>query len=877
MKKENNPLVLEAVCIFVIALSLFLGFCVYTQDLAGILGIIFGSFLRGLFGIGAYILPFVASVLSVYILMKTSKKIPTFKIVFSILLFFSIVNLAGVVGHGKDVNYARFTDYIASTYGGGSFKNGGLVGGIVADFLINLVGKPGAYILLTALLIASIVLVSGHSFFALVSKVSRYIKSVSRGIEPEEEKVSERKRKAPELKASTAQVKSAAQAVTDKPSATKAAATKIVAIKTVAAKSAVVKPDEDKVIEEELPDEEIGEESTERFFLKPKSKKSKHFKNSKQVAAERLAAAKELAEKLEIKERPKDYEPKRVLLINEEILGIEEPPEEPKEEELNEVQDIDTSECEDCVLADETEPEDGYEQGEFKDGIDDEDDSDEISEEYKEYEENEDYDEEGEFEEFEDYEGYEGYEFPPIDFLTENPNQPSMDTKAQLLENSAKLEETLASFGVSAKVVEVSSGPTVTRYELSPGAGVKVSRISGLADDLALSLAATGIRIEAPIPGKSAVGIEIPNKEIMPVYLRDCIDDDTFIAFPSKLAFALGKDISGNTVVADIARMPHLLIAGATGSGKSVCINTLIMSIIYKSRPDEVKLLMIDPKVVELSVYNGIPHLLIPVVTDPKKAAGALSWAVNEMVERYNCFAETSCRDLNSYNAHRIENGENPLPQIVIIIDELADLMMAAPGDVEGAICRLAQMARAAGLHLIIATQRPSVDVITGLIKANVPSRLAFAVSSGTDSRTILDMVGAERLMGKGDMLFSPVGISKPQRIQGAFISDKEVESIVQFLKQGHKPVYDQSIIDNISASSGAPIIEGEVDPLFDECVRFVISKERASASMIQRQFRLGYNRASRIIDDMELRRIVGPEDGSKPRKVLVKHWDGIK
>ena len=474
------------------------------------------------------------------------------------------------------------------------------------------------------------------------------------------------------------------------------------------------------------------------------------------------------------------------------------------------------------------------------------------------------------------------YAFPPIDLLNINTNQGFANSRAQILENSRKLESTLKSFGVEAKVVEVSMGPAITRYELSPGSGVKVSRISGLADDLALNLAAQGIRIEAPIPGKSVVGIEVPNKEVQPVYLREVIQEDTFQKFPSKLAFALGKDIAGNPVVTDIAKMPHLLIAGATGSGKSVCINTLITSIIYKARPDEVKLLMVDPKVVELSVYNGIPHLLIPVVTDPKKAAGALNWAVREMINRYNLFAETSVRDLKGYNAYKAENGESDfLPQIVIIIDELSDLMMAAPGEVEDAICRLAQMARAAGLHLIIATQRPSVDVITGLIKANVPSRLAFAVSSGTDSRTILDMVGAEKLLGKGDMLFNPVGMGKPVRIQGAFISDKEVEHIVSFLKQGTEQEYDQEMIDNITSSSGVngAADDDDLDEFYEQAVEFVILKEKASASMLQRQFRIGYNRASRLIEDLETRGVVGPEDGSKPRKVLITYsqWKTIK
>jgi S-DNA-T family DNA segregation ATPase FtsK/SpoIIIE len=434
---------------------------------------------------------------------------------------------------------------------------------------------------------------------------------------------------------------------------------------------------------------------------------------------------------------------------------------------------------------------------------------------------------------------------------------------------------------VEAKVMEVNVGPTVTRYELSPGVGVKVSSISNLADDLALNLAAAGIRIEAPIPGKAAVGIEVPNKEAQPVYLREVVSDGKFRSFPSKLAFALGKDIAGNVVIADIAKMPHMLIAGSTGSGKSVCINTLVTSIIYKSTPEEVKLLMIDPKVVELKVYNGIPHLLIPVVTDPKKAAGALNWAVREMTARYDLFAETSVRDLKGFNLLRAENGEELIPQIVIIIDELADLMMTAGKEVEEYICRLAQMARAAGIHLIIATQRPSVDVITGLIKANIPSKIAFAVSSSIDSRTILGEGGAEKLLGRGDMLFYPTGMGKPLRVQGSFISDKEVEAVVNFVKRGATVNYDEEVIENITsaaAKSSSSAAGGEEDDEFmDAAIEFVVKKEKASASMLQRQFRIGYNRASRLIEIMEERGIVGPEDGSKPRKVLMSlfEWEG--
>ncbi len=468
----------------------------------------------------------------------------------------------------------------------------------------------------------------------------------------------------------------------------------------------------------------------------------------------------------------------------------------------------------------------------------------------------------------------ENYEFPPMDLLQEGKNTSKTGKKA-ITDTAAKLQKTLYSFGVSAKVENVSVGPAITRYELKPAEGVRVSKIANLADDIALNLAAESIRIEAPIPGKQAVGIEIPNKEKEMVHLREIIDTEKFKNEKSKLSFALGKNVAGEEIITDIAKMPHVLIAGATGSGKSVCINTLITSIIYKAKPSEVKLVMIDPKVVELSVYNGIPHLLIPVVTDPKKAAGALTWAVQEMVNRYSLFAEKGVRDIKGYNELLEEDGSiEKLPQIVIIIDELADLMMVAAKDVEDAICRLAQMARAAGMHLVIATQRPSVDVITGIIKANIPSRIAFAVSSQVDSRTILDMVGAEKLLGKGDMLFYPSGAAKPTRIQGAFISDKEVEKIVEFLKNNGEVTYNEDILETIEKANKTEKEieddnENDADPLLMDAIETVVETGQASTSFIQRRFKVGYARAGRIIDQMEQRGVISGYEGSKPRQVL--------
>lgn len=471
------------------------------------------------------------------------------------------------------------------------------------------------------------------------------------------------------------------------------------------------------------------------------------------------------------------------------------------------------------------------------------------------------------------------YVFPPTRLLKKGNKNAGAFSGEEFKATAIKLQQTLHNFGVGVTVTNISCGPAVTRYELLPEQGVKVSRIVGLTDDIKLSLAAADIRIEAPIPGKSAVGIEVPNKENNMVYLRELLEADAFINHKSSLAFAVGKDIGGQVVVTDIAKMPHLLIAGATGSGKSVCINTLIMSIIFKSRPEDVKLIMVDPKVVELSVYNGIPHLLIPVVTDPKKASGALNWAVAEMEDRYRKFAECNVRDLKGYNDRVLkikdiqdENKPQKLPQIVIIIDELADLMMVAPGEVEDSICRLAQLARAAGIHLVIATQRPSVNVITGLIKANVPSRIAFSVSSGVDSRTIIDMNGAEKLLGKGDMLFYPAGFPKPQRVQGAFVSDDEVGNVVEFLtQQGMVAEYSPEIESRVSSpSADGKGAQGSRDEYFVQAGKFIIEKDKASIGMLQRMFKIGFNRAARIMDQLAEAGVVGEEEGTKPRKVLM-------
>lgn len=486
------------------------------------------------------------------------------------------------------------------------------------------------------------------------------------------------------------------------------------------------------------------------------------------------------------------------------------------------------------------------------------------------------------------------YHYPNPMLLEKSVESNSADVAKELQLNGKMLVDTLENFSVHTKIVDISRGPAVTRYELQPAAGVKISKITNLSDDIALNLAASGVRIEAPIPGKAAVGVEIPNKIVSIVKMRELVSSKEFMGSKSKLSVILGKDIAGNVKVADLAKMPHLLIAGSTGSGKSVCINSFIISLLYKASPNEVKLLMVDPKVVELGIYNGIPHLLVPVVTDPRKAAGALNWAVTEMLKRYQMFAENNVRDITSYNSMvkvKLKNASDAekenlkaLPQIVIIIDELADLMMVAPNEVEDSICRLAQMARAAGMHLVIATQRPSVDVITGIIKANIPSRIALAVSSQIDSRTILDSGGAEKLLGRGDMLFSPVGSQKPVRIQGCFVSDKEIESVIEYIKESKENIYDSNIMDEIEKNAVLDKKEKDTcsdsddDPMLQDAVKCILDNNQASTSLLQRKLRLGYARAGRIMDQMEQKGIVGPANGSKPREILIsaQRWSEI-
>ncbi|MDR1704064.1 MAG: DNA translocase FtsK, partial [Clostridiales bacterium] len=870
-----------AIVLFALAVLLFIG--IYVSS-GGALGEAAKGFLVGSAGFGAYTLPFILLIWGMTLILGKSKAISLSKLIMGLCVFIIVISFIHIAGTDGVIQGTTFTEYITAYYDGGSASNGGLVGAVAGNFFMGILGRAGACILLIAGAIVLLILVTGKSLVDFL--VRMFVK-----IDGELTKISENARVAAQAEGGRDSDTQGAEAdgFVDISIAGKR---ELPPIREVYGDRSRKKGDKRKVYDfvidsgGEEPEWEYGGGEEPEIHLMGDSRKKRAHDPMDKIVSFRKGLAKEAPLKeAPLKEgpsiKPEDAYAAPVIVKMPSDPGLYERETEPMPELAYDVDLTEsameglaaigspfgspaevingvigegisvkgigvegyvpitvTTSGEDFVAASKEPSEPEAAEKKEKNFLIHKD----INfNKTKEHKENLEY---GDGEE-------KPYIYPGIDLLAENNYVPSPSSKAQILENSRKLEDTLRSFHVEAKVVEVSKGPTVTRYELSPGVGVKVSQISKLADDLALNLAAMGIRIEAPVPGKSVVGVEIPNSEVQTVFLRDVVDDQAFWNFPSKLSFAVGKDIAGNTVIVDIAKMPHLLIAGATGSGKSVCINTIIASILFKSNPDEVRMLMIDPKVVELNVYNGIPHLEIPVVTDPQKAAGALSWGVREMNGRYNLFAKTGTRDLKGYNAALAEEGEKPLPQIVIVIDELADLMMSCKAEVEQNICRLAQKARAAGIHLIVATQRPSVDVITGLIKANIPSRLAFAVTSGTDSRTILDMVGAEKLLGKGDMLFSPAGLAKPQRIQGAFISDKEVERLVAFIKKENgEAVYDSDKIEEITATGREEEDFGEgSDEFMKEAMDFVAEKGKASVSMLQRRFRIGYNRAARMME----------------------------
>lgn len=906
----------EVILIVIIVISAVVFISQITSKM-GVVGQVIGGLFQGLLGISGVLLPVLVIIYCIWMLMSEERKWSLVR-AFGGALFLLTVASAAYLFHPLNVSGdLGFAKKAMELFDSGSLTNGGLIGGLFGGGLFGLLDALGSVIVLLAMLVISIILATGRSFFGAMGTLADHQK-VRRQVRNEkiknkadrirqEEKMEAARLEKQEAKRRRVMNKEDFNIELHEVEATEHPEVKETVFRQKKQDYSVKKrePIYDFVKENEMPMEEpkrdfnvvfggklqvdeleqgtqMPPKSTERFKvvepLKEVAKKQEPVEMTEEEAVyEKIFGEDNTVENMaeETPEEAWDMESQAAALAAEAMRAAEEKTdfhfadledaeetvspemdmpevEEPMAEEMpvEEVQPVEEEMPTDVPAAEPTKPEAQKETAQQPAAPA------EPAE--------------------------KPYVFPPISLLGRDPGNSSGSGILEQQKNGRKLEMTLKSFGVEARVINVSAGPTVTRYEVSPSQGVKVSKIVNLADDIALNLAASGIRIEAPIPGKAAVGIEVPNKETKSVYLRTVLESDAFRKHPSKLAFALGEDITGNPIVTDIAKMPHLLIAGATGSGKSVCINTLITSILYKADPKEVKLLLVDPKVVELSVYNGIPHLLIPVVTDPKKASAALNWAVREMLERYNDFAACGVRDIKGFNAMKEEKGEPEakMPQIVIIIDELADLMMAAPGEVEDSICRLAQMARAAGMHLIIATQRPSVDVITGVIKANIPSRLAFAVSSGIDSRTILDMVGAEKLLGKGDMLFYPSGQAKPSRIQGAFVTDKEVEQIVDFLRKSSRPGYTQEMVDQITAvAKTASGPSEETDEFFEQAVDLILEKEKASVSMLQRQFRIGYNRAARLMDELERRGLVGPEEGSKPRKVLITRaqWEEMQ
>ena len=914
----------EVILIVIIVISAVVFISQITSKM-GVVGQVIGGLFQGLLGISGVLLPVLVIIYCIWMLMSEERKWPLVR-AFGGALFLLTVASAAYLFHPLNVSGdLGFAKKAMELFDSGSLTNGGLIGGLFGGGLFGLLDALGSVIVLLAMLVISIILATGRSFFGAMGTLADHQK-VRRQVRNEkiknkadrirqEEKMEAARLEKQEAKRRRVMNKEDFNIELHEVEATEHPEVKETVFRQKKQDYSVKKrePIYDFVKENEMPMEEpkwdfnvvfggklqvdeleqgtqMPPQSTERFKvvepLKEVAKKQEPVEMTEEEAVyEKIFGEDNTAENMaeETPEEAWDMESQAAALAAEAMRAAEEKTDfhfaDLEDAEETASQEMDMLEVEEPMAEEEMPVEEVQPVVEempadvpAPEPVKTETTSPEAQKDAAQQPAASAPAEPAE----------KPYVFPPISLLGRDPGNSSGSGILEQQKNGRKLEMTLKSFGVEARVINVSAGPTVTRYEVSPSQGVKVSKIVNLADDIALNLAASGIRIEAPIPGKAAVGIEVPNKETKSVYLRTVLESDAFRKHPSKLAFALGEDITGNPIVTDIAKMPHLLIAGATGSGKSVCINTLITSILYKADPKEVKLLLVDPKVVELSVYNGIPHLLIPVVTDPKKASAALNWAVREMLERYNDFAACGVRDIKGFNAMKEEKGEPEakMPQIVIIIDELADLMMAAPGEVEDSICRLAQMARAAGMHLIIATQRPSVDVITGVIKANIPSRLAFAVSSGIDSRTILDMVGAEKLLGKGDMLFYPSGQAKPSRVQGAFVTDKEVEQIVDFLRKSSRPGYTQEMVDQITAvAKTASGPSEETDEFFEQAVDLILEKEKASVSMLQRQFRIGYNRAARLMDELERRGLVGPEEGSKPRKVLITRaqWEEMQ
>ena len=831
-QKYDNKIFQEAVILVLLAFCVI--FFISNFGIGGVVGKAISSFFFGLFGLISYIFPVLLFLMVMFGISNKNNSVARIKIIAAVFALIFICTIIQLIS-GNHAGEWKISDYyVQSSH---NKNGGGFFGGIFCKLFCTWFGVVGAYIFTIVLIIIAGVVITEHSFINGVKKGSRKVYDTAKNDVKEyraEVAVKRQEREAVERKKSTRQGKNF-RCVTIPPVGEEGAEPE-----TPDKKEKVYnfeKAEDKNVVPFDETEYEKVTDATEYAM--------RHFQDEQSIPFEPVyedEVVEEYVEKPETKPSVKEDKPKKASAPEPEVFPVHVDVSRDSIKET--VRDIHKA-------AKETEDEESL--------ID----IDLVKK------------------ELEKERPIKKYKLPPIHLLKRGGGQGQNGNDMTELNNTArKLQQTLATFGVKVTVTDVSRGPAVTRYELQPEQGVKVSKIVSLTDDIKLNLAAADIRIEAPIPGKAAVGIEVPNKENSGVLLGDLIASRTFKEHQSKISFAAGKDIAGQTVIADIAKMPHLLIAGATGSGKSVCINTIIMSILYHASPEDVKLIMIDPKVVELNVYNGIPHLLIPVVTDPKKAAGALNWAVQEMMKRYDLFAKYGVRDMKGFNekvssVSEIEDPTKPdkLPQIVIIVDELADLMMVASGEVEDAIVRLAQLARAAGIHLVIATQRPSVNVITGLIKANVPSRIAFSVTSGVDSRTILDMVGAEKLLGKGDMLFYPQGYQKPSRVQGAFVSDEEVAAVVDFLKNNNgESAYSEEVVTQISnpGFEESQAFSGERDQYFADAGRFIIEKERASIGMLQRVFKIGFNRAARIMDQLGEAGIVGPEEGTKPRKVLM-------
>ena len=837
-KKQQEAFRNEVILWIALAVAIIL--FVSNLGFGGVVGGMVSDFFFGVFGLLSYIVPILLFVGTAFLISNKKNQIAGIKFFSGIMLAVFLCLFFQLVLDREDVYSAK----AAFVYARANKSGGGFIGGLLEALLCPNIGLIGTYVADIAVLIISFVLLTEKSLLSPMKKSGQVIYDSAREDAARRRKLHERKREEQkerrEEKARRMDKKAVGVAVDTR---------------VLPKKAAAVSDEVNEIRMDDYPDfPEVKEEERIPLVSEQKAESDQMQELIRRAEADAEAPAEDVFSHMTISYEEPAEERLENPVPDSDFMQEPFVPEQMKEEP-------------EPVYAEE--PAASFEHKNPKQSAE------EITENVEKIEQ-----------EIQAKPVEKKYVFPPVSLLKYGDKNASGDSKAYLQETAMKLQQTLKNFGVNVTITNVSCGPTVTRYELQPEMGVKVSKIVNLSDDIKLNLAAADIRIEAPIPGKAAIGIEVPNKKSVPVMFRELIESQEFVENKSAIAFAAGKDIGGKVIVTDIAKMPHLLIAGATGSGKSVCINTIIMSILYKAHPDDVKLIMIDPKVVELSVYNGIPHLLIPVVTDPKKAAGALHWAVTEMTERYQKFAQYNVRDIKGYNQKvegisDIEDETKPqkMPQIVIIVDELADLMMVAPGDVEDAICRLAQLARAAGIHLVIATQRPSVNVITGLIKANMPSRIAFSVTSGVDSRTILDMNGAEKLLGKGDMLFYPQGYPKPIRAQGAFVSDREVSDVVSFLTEnnGAGGAYDTSIEEKMNSASENPtgtidsgMPSDDRDSYFVDAAKLLVDKEKGSIGMLQRYFKVGFNRAARIMDQLEEAGIVGPEEGTKPRKVLM-------